>query len=1079
MAPPKTLCEGRYKVKDVLGQSERSIVYTCFDTVTEERVAVKVLNVSGPNPEIAREMYKREVGALSGFEHPHVVQLLRYEAEEELGRLNIVLELVGTGQTLEDLIAKTPLGGSPPPLRWRLEQAAGLLDVLAKAHARPSRIIHRDVKLKNILMDRENNVLKLGDFGIARILETYGRGSPGQTLRHFFTRPFAAPEQALGQETSFPADIHAFAVVLASLLAWRAPPLDFTAAGLTLFLADYTREHGHAALTDKLPAVIRRSLAEKPQERPRIPDLELAIAEARDALVERVAVPVILTNTPQRKALDLGLKISILDDLNQGPLRIFYEPGDEGRWSIWCLGRHGQARLAPDPAQEDKLKLVEYIQMHGSTFARRREQATPAPFMLVQGEGSAQPLLDFAWEDHQRRQAERDENADRDAMLNIASFILKKQRERLESIRVRYRLADEEAPKQPAIPDTDLKRKLAGITPSAPVAPTVRPPDLSTMRTFSSEFVRLKVLSVQAGFIGDTTEPPEDDVIPADFGQMLGDDSTFGFAGKDIGQAYDYDAERKILTLKLRKQVSLPIEGEVTCDDVATKTSLERQEKALTTFRFDEAVNPRLGKLLLHPEENRVEERLPIDLIQAGLQPAEAIADMVGRAMAARDLFLVQGPPGTGKTTFITELMSQILVRNPTARILLSSQANEAVNNAVDALREQDRTLRADWRIVRDQRSAPGRGGALAGFDYDFAEWAKKTRARSAEASKSIPAHLTVDKQRAVADALQNWRDKLPAIPDVKQDYAESVQVWAMTLLRVPTLWQRMRAVRFDYVIVDEAARATTSELLVALVTGARFVLVGDHKQLPPFFDQETKDDLRVAEFDVDRACKSLFEVLFDDINPENKTTLRRNFRMHRSIGTMIGDLYYPTVGLENGVPDEKRTFPVERFGGDHRVFWYDVKHGRQRQDQNSDSLWNLEEIDTIEHLVGELATPCRGHDPPLSIGVIAAYGDQTKRLFDRLQPNSRRWQGLRLRVATVDAFQGKQDDVLIYSMVRTNSAELRFISDPRRLNVAFSRAKRLLVIVGHRETGLLSPEIAKVVRHIHDTNVVSIGRAR
>src|SRR5690606_11663572 len=121
-------------------------------------------------------------------------------------------------------------------------------------------------------------------------------------------------------------------------------------------------------------------------------------------------------------------------------------------------------------------------------------------------------------------------------------------------------------------------------------------------------------------------------------------------------------------------------------------------------------------------------------------------------------------------------------------------------------------------------------------------------------------------------------------------------QVWAMTLLRVPSLYRRMRNVRFDAVIIDEAARATTSELLVALVTGERFILVGDHKQLPPFFDTETRQDLAEAGVDVDRASRSLFEDMFERIGDDNKTTLQRQFRMHRSIGKMIGDLYYPEV---------------------------------------------------------------------------------------------------------------------------------------------------------------------------------------
>lgn len=115
-----------------------------------------------------------------------------------------------------------------------------------------------------------------------------------------------------------------------------------------------------------------------------------------------------------------------------------------------------------------------------------------------------------------------------------------------------------------------------------------------------------------------------------------------------------------------------------------------------------------------------------------------------------------------------------------------------------------------------------------------------------------------MSRAEAIRAALASWREKLPFIPDAKLDFAGSVQLWGMTLLRIPTLRKLLRDVRFDYVIVDEAARATPAELMVALVVGKRFVLVGDHKQLPPFMDTETEEDLRGADLDLERAKRSL-----------------------------------------------------------------------------------------------------------------------------------------------------------------------------------------------------------------------------
>lgn len=1072
MAGPRTLCEGRYKVKDVLGRSEHSTVYECYDPERDERVAIKVLSVAGPNPQIAREMFKREVGALQGFEHPHLVQMLDYLAEEDAGRLNIILEVVAGGKTLEALIAEGAGAAINQTLRWRLEQALGLLQVLVRAHSRG--VIHRDVKLRNVLLEQEQHRLKLVDFGIARILENYGRGTAGQTLRDFYSRPYAAPEQVLLQDTSFPADLYAYGVVLAALLAWRLPDPSFTADNLSGFLADFRKEHADQEGVAELEELLRGLLRKEPASRPRAADVEKALRLALEGLVERTPIPVIVTATPRQKARNLGLKIAMLDDVNQG-LRIAYEPEREGKsWSIVCIGRLGQARLVAATEWPGKLKLVDYFQPHPTAQARARERAVAAPFLLTDGEGSGEALIEFAWADHQRREVERAEQAERESMLSIASFVLQKQRERLASIRVRYTLDDEAADdRTPATSIEPWKLKLKALS-AEPAVKTTRPEKLQVK---AGELLTVKVLAVQTGYASDESMDAEEDVVPSDFDEMIGPESAFACNGKTLGTAWGYSHADRKLTLKLQRAVSLPMSGELTCEDVAQRTSLDRQDKAITTFKTDGAINPRLSKLLMHPGTNTLDEREPLELVQSGLEPAEDVADLVSRALAARDFFLLQGPPGTGKTTFITELICQLLRKDPFARILLTSQANEAVNNAVEAVREQDRKLGDRWRIVRDQRQNPDQS-VPTGFDYDFAKWAKETTTRCEREAQSLPVNLSGAKKQEVVDALQNWRAKLGQLPDVRQDYAESVQVWAMTLLRVPTLWQRMRSVRFDYVIIDEAARATTAEMLVALVTGARFLLVGDHRQLPPFFDNETKADLREAELDVDRASKSLFEELFEKTATTNRATLRRQFRMHRSIGKLVADLYYPEIGIEHGVLDDKRQLDLTGFSGEQRVFWLDVAEGRERQTEGSTSRWNHEEMVAIELLLNGWEQELRRKDTSYTVGVIAAYDDQREKLLDRIRPgHPQRWKALRIRIDTVDAFQGKQDDIMLYSMVRANTSELRFIADRRRLNVAFSRAKRLLVIVGHRDTAKLQPDLHKVVDAVPATAVLGSRR--
>jgi superfamily I DNA and/or RNA helicase len=159
---------------------------------------------------------------------------------------------------------------------------------------------------------------------------------------------------------------------------------------------------------------------------------------------------------------------------------------------------------------------------------------------------------------------------------------------------------------------------------------------------------------------------------------------------------------------------------------------------------------------------------------------------------------------------------------------------------------------------------------------------------------------------------------------------------------------------------------------------------------------------------------------------------------------------------------------------------WLDVVDGRERQFAPSTSWFNHEEVVAIDGLLEGFERELRDSGASYTVGVIAAYGDQRDRLVAKVRPGSGRWKALReVRIATVDAFQGKQDDIVVYSMVRANTSELRFVSDKRRLNVAFSRAKRLLVIVGHRETARQSAQLLHVVDHIPPGNVLTMRGGR
>jgi ATP-dependent RNA/DNA helicase IGHMBP2 len=202
-------------------------------------------------------------------------------------------------------------------------------------------------------------------------------------------------------------------------------------------------------------------------------------------------------------------------------------------------------------------------------------------------------------------------------------------------------------------------------------------------------------------------------------------------------------------------------------------------------------------------------------------------------------------------------------------------------------------------------------------------------------------------------------------------------------------------------------------------------------------------------------------------VPPTNRATLRVQYRMHRSIGSFVGDLYYADIGgLETGVPDDARTIDVPQLDGPSRVFWVDVD-GRVAQDGTSS--YNVAEMEAVQRVVGLLF---RERSSPLEVAVIAPYLAQVRRIRDL----GLRGSGTRVVVATVDSFQGRQVDVVVYSFVKDMPDAARFVTDPRRLNVAFSRCKRALVLVGSVSAARQSTALAPVVRAIPNANIVRGG---
>lgn len=514
--------------------------------------------------------------------------------------------------------------------------------------------------------------------------------------------------------------------------------------------------------------------------------------------------------------------------------------------------------------------------------------------------------------------------------------------------------------------------------------------------------------------------------------------------GQPVGRGTAWDDDK--LRVALDHRAELPNRGELEIINWGRQTLLDRGRRAMRALRLGRAANPHLPWVFVDPARARVGESVPVSSLYQNLQPAVEVQDLLGRMLGAPDLFTLQGPPGAGKTTTITELILHEIARNPRVRILVTSQSRAAVANVftrLDDLRQdQAITLPRDFLTYRDDRTQAQ--------SPEFTTWASEVRKRSAAAGHP---------------ALKEWRGQV-ATQAVEDEYLRAVNVYGATLMRLPRLLQRLSDLdAFDLVIVDEAARATLSELMVAALRGTRVILVGDHKQLPPHLEDLRRDQLRAAGFEERDVKRSLFEELFTGVSATGKPglpatlthTLDIQYRMHPSIASIVSRAFYGGK-LATG-PLGDRALNVSGLGGQNRAFWLNLR-GQPVQDGTS---WrNAEQAQAVRRLLQRLDRQLGGGRAPqsLSVAVICAYRSHVREVRRGLQGLT--FQHLEIVVNTVDAFQGQERDVIVYASGRALTASA-FVSDPQRLNVAFSRAKRLLVVIGDRRASLDSGQLKAV----------------
>src|SRR5256714_2951162 len=416
---------------------------------------------------------------------------------------------------------------------------------------------------------------------------------------------------------------------------------------------------------------------------------------------------------------------------------------------------------------------------------------------------------------------------------------------------------------------------------------------------------------------------------------------------------------------------------------------VEVQQRTLNGFPSGDISLRRVAALLIAPDEVLPPGSGDLQPFDERLNPSQQQAVRGAVNLFPGSMQLVQGPPGTGKTTSIVETVRQLVARDPGVRILMTSHANTAVDNAQERLQGLD-SLRM-VRIAEPEKVDP------------------KFRASIVEADdpRVRNAHVVFGTVNRIALACKE-------------------------------------AEMFDWLNLDEANKVRFTETLPLLRLAPRWLLVGDHRQLPPVLDESA------AAFPVeDDEAKALvrdasfFELSWAVLPETNVVMLDEQYRMAAPIGSYVSTASYD--GRLRNSPEMAALRSPLPWPFNRNLTWLTIR-GREKKG-GSGSISNRAEIEAVGRVVRHLQ---RLGLEQLRVAVIAMYQDQVTQLRRELRMVALPG----LAVDTVDAFEGEEADVVILSLVRSKEAErIGFLKKAQRLNVAISRAKQLLVVVGDIET--------------------------
>jgi superfamily I DNA and/or RNA helicase len=427
----------------------------------------------------------------------------------------------------------------------------------------------------------------------------------------------------------------------------------------------------------------------------------------------------------------------------------------------------------------------------------------------------------------------------------------------------------------------------------------------------------------------------------------------------------------------------------------------------------------------------------------------------VNEVLWAKDVSVVHGPPGTGKTTTLVEAIYETLRRE--SQVLVCAQSNMAVDWISEKL--VDRGVNV-LRIGNPTRV----NDKMLSFTYErrFESHPDYTQLWSLRKA--------IREMRGNRKNTDGWHQKMDRLKDrateleikINAELFSEARVIASTL--TGSAHRVLERQKFGTLFIDEAAQALEAACWIAITKATRVVLAGDHCQLPP-----TVKSIAALKGGLD---KTLMERIVEN-KPEVVTLLKVQYRMNEQIMRFSSEWFYqgevesaseikyrgildldtPMTWVDTSEMDFKEEFVGESFG---------------RINKNEAAL-TLQTLSDYFQKIGKQ----RILDERVDVGIISPYRAQVQymRKLIRMKESFKPFRRL-ISVNTVDGFQGQERDIIIISLVRANDeGQIGFLRDLRRMNVAMTRARMKLIIIGNASTMTRHPFYKKLFEYINKIN--------